>query len=128
MRRQERKNAVRLQKMTRDRLRIQQFPLTIRSTLHTEIIIDNHGQQADRHADLFRAFLVEGAIQGATAFGVELGLLPPSIMPTTYPFVPTLDPHLNFPIGQFGVTGVSLITGAVGLLMRGLALIPSWWD
>jgi hypothetical protein len=59
---------------------------------------------------------------------VELGWLPPSMMPTTYPFVPTLDPHLNFPIGQSSVTGVSLITGAEGLLMRSLALIPSWRD
>jgi hypothetical protein len=51
MRRQERKNAVRLQKMTRYRLRIQQLTLTIRSTLHTEIILDNHGRHADRRAD-----------------------------------------------------------------------------
>jgi hypothetical protein len=72
--------------------------------------------------------LVVGAIQGPTAFAVDLGWLPPSMMPTTYPFVPTLDPHLNFPIGQHSVTGVSLITGAEGRLMRSLALIPSWWD
>jgi len=72
--------------------------------------------------------LAEGAIQGATAFAVDLGWLPSSMMPTTYPFVPTLDPHLNFPIGQHSVTGVSLITGAEGALMRGLALIPSWWN
>ena len=53
MRRQERKNAVGLQKMTRYRyrLRIQQLTLTIRSTLHTKIIANNHDQQADRHAD-----------------------------------------------------------------------------
>jgi PE-PPE domain len=72
--------------------------------------------------------LALGAIQGPTAFAVDLGWLPPSMMPTTYPFVPTLDPHLNFPIGQHSVTGVSLITGAEGQLMRSLALIPSWWD
>ena len=57
MRRQERKNAVRLQKMTRHRLRIQQFALTIRSTLHTRIIANNQRKQADRRAGLFRAFL-----------------------------------------------------------------------
>ena len=57
MRRQERKNAVRLQKMTRYRLRIQQLTLIIRSTLHTKIIANNQRQQADRHAGLFRAFL-----------------------------------------------------------------------
>lgn len=41
MRRQKRKNAVRLQKMTRDRLGIQQLTLNITTTLHTKIIIDN---------------------------------------------------------------------------------------
>ena len=41
MRRQERKNTARLEKMTRDRLRIQQLTLTIRSTLHTKIIGNN---------------------------------------------------------------------------------------
>jgi hypothetical protein len=51
MRRQERKHAARLQKMPRYRLRIQQLTLTIRSTLHTEIIAKNHHQHADRHAD-----------------------------------------------------------------------------
>ncbi|HTQ16258.1 PE-PPE domain-containing protein [Mycobacterium sp.] len=72
--------------------------------------------------------LATGAVQGVTAFAVDLGWLPQSMMPTTYPFVPMLDPHLNFPIGQPSVTGVSLITRGEGLLMRSLALIPSWWD
>ncbi len=69
-----------------------------------------------------------GAVQGATAFGVDMGWLPPSMMPNAYPFVPMLDPHLNFPVGQHSVTGLSLMTGAEGQLMRNLALIPSWWD
>jgi hypothetical protein len=43
--------------MTRYRLRIQQFALTIRSPLHTTIIANNHPQQADRRAELFRALL-----------------------------------------------------------------------
>ena len=72
--------------------------------------------------------LAKGAVQGVTAFAVDLGWLPPSMMPTTYPFVPTPDPHLNFPIGQYSVTGVSRITEAEGQLMRSLALIPSWWN
>jgi hypothetical protein len=46
MRRQERKNAVRLQKMTRNRLRIQQLTLNIRTSLHTKIIVDDHHRQA----------------------------------------------------------------------------------
>ncbi len=60
----------------------------------------------------------------ATAFCVDMGWLPQSMMPTTHPFAPTLDPHLNIPIGQHSVTGFSLMTGAEGRLMR--ALIPSW--
>ena len=51
MRGQEREHAARRQQMTRYRLHIQQIPLTIRSTLHTEIIPNNNDQQADRHAD-----------------------------------------------------------------------------
>jgi hypothetical protein len=45
------KHAVRLQKMTRYRLRIQQLTLIIRSTLHTKIIVDDPGRRADRHTD-----------------------------------------------------------------------------
>ena len=48
-------HTARLEQMTRDRLRIQQFPLTLRPTLHPTIIPNNTGQQADRHAALFRA-------------------------------------------------------------------------
>ena len=70
--------------------------------------------------------LVTGAIQGPTAFAVDMGWLPQSMMPNIYPFVPTPDPHLNFPIGQHSVTALSRITGAEGDLMRSLGLIPSW--
>ncbi len=70
--------------------------------------------------------LVTGAIQGPTAFAVDMGWLPKSMMPNIYPFVPTPDPHLNFPIGQYSVTALSRITGAEGDLMRSLGLIPSW--
>ena len=57
MRRQERKNAVRLKKMASYRLRIQQLTLIIRSTLHTTIIANKQHKPADRRAALFRAFL-----------------------------------------------------------------------
>ena len=57
MRRQKRKHTVRLKKMTRYRLRIQQLTLNIRPTLHTKIIANNQHKQPDRHAGLFRAFL-----------------------------------------------------------------------
>jgi len=74
MRRQERKNAVRLQKMTRHRLRIQQFALTIRSTLHTRIIANNQRKQADRRAGLFRAFLAPFEIPAQITFVDRLPL------------------------------------------------------
>lgn len=70
--------------------------------------------------------LVHGAVQGPQAALVDLGFLPPSMMPTGYPFNPVLDPGLNFPLPQSSVTGVSLLTGFEGQLMRTLGLIPSW--
>jgi hypothetical protein len=47
----------RLQKMPSNRLRIQQFTLLIRSTLHPKIIPNHTDQKADRHAGLFRSLL-----------------------------------------------------------------------
>ena len=70
--------------------------------------------------------LVHGAVQGPQAALVDLGFLPPSMMPTGYPFNPVLDPGLNFPLPQSSVTGVSLLTGFEGQLMRTLGLIPNW--
>ncbi len=70
--------------------------------------------------------LVHGAVQGPQAALVDLGVLPQSMMPTGYPFNPVLDPGLNFPLPQSSVTGVSLLTGFEGQLMRALGLIPSW--
>ncbi|MCV7092778.1 PE family protein [Mycobacterium interjectum] len=70
--------------------------------------------------------LAHGAVQGPQAALVDLGLLPQSMMPTGYPFDPALDPGLNFPLPQSPVTGVSLLTGFEGRLMRALGLIPSW--
>jgi hypothetical protein len=70
--------------------------------------------------------LVHGAVQGPQAALVDLGFLPQSMMPTGYPFNPELDPGLNFPLPQSSVTGVSLLTGFEGQLMRALGLMPSW--
>ncbi|HTY35021.1 PE-PPE domain-containing protein [Mycobacterium sp.] len=70
--------------------------------------------------------LVHGAVQGPQAALVDLGLLPPSMMPTGYPFNPVLDPGLNFPLPQSPVSGVSLLTGFEGRLMRALGFVPSW--
>jgi len=70
--------------------------------------------------------LANGAVQGPQAALVDLGLLPQSMMPTGYPFNPVVDPGLNVPLPQSSVTGVSLLTGFEGQLMRASGLIPSW--
>ena len=57
MRGQQPKHTARLEEMTRYRLRIKQFPLILRATLHTKIIANNHSQQGHRHAGLFRTLL-----------------------------------------------------------------------
>jgi hypothetical protein len=82
MRGQERKNAVRLQKMTRHRLRIQQFPLTIRSILHTRIITNNPSQRADRPRGSGRSAssltLAQFRTRSSTATGNRMNRLRPS--------------------------------------------------
>ena len=70
--------------------------------------------------------LALGAVQGpygaAIEIGVEAGLLSPSLFPTTYPWVPSIDPHLNFPIIQTSTTLLSLLSGSAGSV---LDLIPA---
>ena len=58
--------------------------------------------------------LVTGTIQGPTAALVDLGVLPASDFPTTYPYAPSLNPNLNYPLPQTSTTGVSLLTTAEG--------------
>ena len=70
--------------------------------------------------------LAHGAVQGPQAALVDLGLLPQSMMPTGYPFNPELDPGLNFPLPQFPISAISLLTGSEGELMRVFGQIPSW--
>ena len=70
--------------------------------------------------------LAHGAVQGPQAALVDLGVLPPSMMPTGYPFDPVLDPHLNYPLPQSSVTAISLLTGFEGESMRVFGQIPSW--
>jgi hypothetical protein len=65
--------------------------------------------------------LAIGAVQGPEAALVDLGLLPQSATPTTYPYVPSIDPNLNFFLGQPSVTGLSVLSGAVGDVLH---LIP----
>lgn len=65
--------------------------------------------------------LAIGAVQGSEAALVDLRLLPQSFTPTTYPYVPSIDPNLNFFLGQPSVTGLSVLSGAVGDVLH---LIP----
>jgi len=65
--------------------------------------------------------LARGALQGPQAALVDLGLLPPSATPTIYPYVPSIDPNLNFFLGQPSVTGLSVLSGLTGDVLH---LIP----
>ena len=68
--------------------------------------------------------LLLGAVQGpygaAVEIGVEAGLASPSLFPTTYPWVPSLDPHLNFFFGQHSTTGLSQLSGIVGSALHNI--------
>jgi hypothetical protein len=68
--------------------------------------------------------LALGAVQGpygaAVEIGVEAGLASPSMFPTTYPWVPSLDPHLNFSFGQSSTTGLSVLSGALGGVLHNI--------
>ena len=69
--------------------------------------------------------LALGAMQGpygaVIEIGVEAGLLSPSLFPNTYPWVPSIDPHLNIFLGQSSTTLLSLLSGATGNVLH---LIP----
>ena len=71
-------------------------------------------------------YLAKGTVQGSVAALVELGMLPTSALPTTYPYVPMLNPGLSFDLPQSSVTGISLLTGAIGTAEKALGLIPPW--
>lgn len=64
--------------------------------------------------------LINGAIQGPQAFAVDMGWLPPSMMPHGYPFNPVLNPGLNFDLPQSPVTGLSMLLGLEGAITRPL--------
>jgi hypothetical protein len=69
--------------------------------------------------------LALGAVQGpygaAVEIGVEAGLLSPSYFPNTYPWVPSIDPHLNISLGQSSTTLLSVLSGDAGNVLQ---LIP----
>jgi hypothetical protein len=71
------------------------------------------------------ADLAIGAVQGPYAavidIGIEAGAWGPNLLPNTYPYVPSLDPHLQLFLGQPSVTGLSRLSGALGKVLE---LIP----
>lgn len=69
-------------------------------------------------------YLLKGAAQGVQADLVLAGLLPPSDMPNTYPFVPQLDPGLTINLGQPSVTLLSAVTTAIGTGLHALPIPP----
>lgn len=68
--------------------------------------------------------LALGAVQGpygaAVEIGVEAGLLSPSSFPNTYPWVPSIDPGLNFFLGQPSTTLLSVLSGGLGDVLRNI--------
>jgi PE-PPE domain/PE family len=70
--------------------------------------------------------LALGAVQGpygaAVEIGVEAGLASPSLFPNTYPWVPSIAPHLNFSFGPSSPTLLSVLSGALGNVLH---LIPA---
>ncbi|KZS58985.1 PE family protein [Mycobacterium ostraviense] len=65
--------------------------------------------------------LAKGAVQGPQAALVDIGLLPPSYLPDTYPYVPSLNPGLSLSFGQPSVTGLSVLSCTLGSILH---LIP----
>lgn len=52
---------------------------------------------------------------------MDIGLLPQSYTPNAYPYLPSINPGVNFFLGQPTVTVLSVLGGAVGDVLE---LIP----
>lgn len=72
------------------------------------------------------AYLAQGAVQGPQAALVDVGLLPQSCLPDTYPYVPSPDPGLSLNLGQPSVTGLSIVSGALGSVLHLIPPINGW--
>jgi PE-PPE domain/PE family len=68
--------------------------------------------------------LALGAVQGpygaGVEIGVEAGLASPSLFPNTYPWVPSIAPHLNVSLGQSSTTLLSVLSGALGSALHNI--------
>ncbi|MBY0443079.1 MAG: PE-PPE domain-containing protein [Mycobacteriaceae bacterium] len=67
--------------------------------------------------------LTLGAVQGQQAALVDLGLLPPSALPTSYPYLPSTNPGLSYSSGQSPRTALSQLSGQLGSI---LSYIPTF--
>jgi hypothetical protein len=65
---------------------------------------------------------VLGPYGAVVEIGVESGLVSPSYFPDVYPWVPSIDPHLNIFLGQSSTTLLSVLSGAVGNVLH---IIPA---
>ncbi|AGZ54487.1 hypothetical protein B1T45_03220 [Mycobacterium kansasii] len=66
-------------------------------------------------------YLALGTVQGPQAALVDIGLLPQSYTPNACPYLPSINPGVNFFLGQPTVTVLSVLSGAVGDVLE---LIP----
>ncbi|VBA51069.1 PE family protein PE3 [Mycobacterium attenuatum] len=66
-------------------------------------------------------YLALGTVQGPQAALVDIGLLPQSYTPNAYPYLPSINPGVNFFLGQPTVTVLSVLGGAIGDVLE---LIP----
>jgi len=73
------------------------------------------------------ADLATGAVQGPQAALVDIGLLPQSCLPDTYPYVPSPDPGLSLNLGQPSVTGLSVLSGALGSILHLIPPVNGWF-
>jgi hypothetical protein len=62
--------------------------------------------------------LAIGAVQGVQAALVDLRLLPTSDLPNAYPYLPSINPQLNFFFGQPSTTLLSVLSGELGDVFR----------
>lgn len=70
------------------------------------------------------AALALGAVQGQQAALVDLGLLPASALPNTYPYLPSIDPGLLYDPGQPSTTALSQLSGALGSMLH---VVPAFF-
>lgn len=84
-------------------------------------------------------YLIKGGLQApygaAVELGVQAGLIGPEWFPTSYPWVPSINPGLHFYLGQSQVTLLSVLSGLLGQMLYWIppyafewfGFDPVWW-